>query len=91
MTAVDEQFSILWIDRHREPQCAPNPHYPNGIDLDITKGQHPHCTVKLPYPAKRCGFYRIDCQLCNFSVAITTAGRPDDPRSIKLPCKRGGE
>jgi uncharacterized protein len=27
-------FKIEWIDRGREPQCPPNPAYPNGVDLD---------------------------------------------------------
>jgi len=26
-------FHIKWIDRGREPQCAPDPAYPNGKDL----------------------------------------------------------
>jgi hypothetical protein len=41
----------------------------------------------LPYPAKRIGHYRIECELCGLRVACTTAGRPDDPRSIRIACK----
>jgi len=79
---------IEWIDRHREPQCAPNPAYPDGIDLDATRGlPGPSCKVIVPYPAKRCGMYAIKCDVCGVTVAITTAGRPDDPRSVKVPCK----
>ncbi len=84
------KFKIRWIDRGREPQCAPNPLYPNGIDAACTTpstspslGQ---CRVDLPYPAKRCGLYLVKCETCGFTAAITTAGRSDDPRSVKLPC-----
>jgi hypothetical protein len=81
------RFQIQWIDRGREPQCAPNPEYPNGIDLDETNGKL-GCTVQLPYPAKRCGLYAVRCLLCGRSIIVTTAGRPDDPRSIKLACQQ---
>lgn len=82
-----EKHLIDWVDSGREPQCAPNPNYPNGIDIDIAKGVIPNCTVALPYPAKRCGHFVVQCTKCRMNVVVTTAGRPDDPRSIKLPCK----
>jgi hypothetical protein len=81
-------LTVQWIDDGREPQCAPDPAYPNGIDLDISKGAQRTCSTALPYPAKRCGFYVTRCELCDQSVICTTAGRPDDPRSIKVPCLR---
>jgi len=81
-------FEIEWIDRHREPQCAPNPAYPNGIDLDCSAGLT-SCLVQLPYPAKRCGLYIVTCLKCGECVAATTAGRPDDPRSLRMACKHG--
>lgn len=80
-------MSVEWIDHKREPQCQPNPAYPDGIDLDCSKGAAKTCTVGLPYPAKRCGVYVVKCKKCGLTVAATTAGRPDDPRSIKMPCK----
>jgi C4-type Zn-finger protein len=43
--------------------------------------------TELPYPAKRCGIYLVVCERCGYSAAITTAGRPDDPRKVTLPCK----
>jgi C4-type Zn-finger protein len=42
---------------------------------------------ELPYPAKRCGLFLVICDKCGYSAAITTAGRPDDPRKVTLPCK----
>lgn len=83
-----DHFVIEWNDHHREPQCEPNPDYPSGIDLDGSEGAEIACTVALPYPAKRCGLYVVECQLCGIRVAATTAGRIDDPRSIKIACKQ---
>lgn len=80
-------FLIKWIDRGREPQCVPDPNYPNGIDLDSSEGKTPFCSTDLPYPAKRCGLFWIECMNCNQVVVVTTAGRVDDPRSIKMACK----
>ena len=80
---------VKWHDSGREPQVAPNPNYPDGIDLDISNGEQA-CLVSLPYPAKRCGYYEVECGECGYTAIITTAGRPDDPRSVKLPCKVSG-
>ena len=76
-----------WRDSGREPQCAPNPAYPLGIDIDASDGAPATCKASLPYPAPRCGLHIVRCQTCSASAAITTAGRPDDPRSIKLACR----
>lgn len=83
------QFDIKWLDSGREPQCPPNPAFPNGIDIPSPRHGEPgfrFCTVTLPYPAKRCGSYLIKCKSCGFTVAVT-AGRPDDPRSIEIDCQ----
>ena len=82
------KFDIEWVDFGREPTCRPDPHYPQGIDVDVSAGREPNCTVELPYPAKRCGSYHIVCSACKLTVAISTAGRADDPRSVKVACKR---
>jgi hypothetical protein len=84
-------FDVQWIDRGREPQCKPNPEFPNGIDLDCSAGAKRACLATLPYPAKRCGVYAIECKVCGKTVAVTTAGRLDDPRSIKIACNVGGK
>jgi hypothetical protein len=78
---------IVWKDRGLEPREQPNPEYPEGIDLDISGGVTPACVVTLPYPARRIGLYLVECELCGVRVACTTAGRPDDPRSVKIACK----
>ena len=80
-------FSIEWIDRGREPQCAPDPEFPSGKDVNIAAEGQVSCKTTLPYPAKRCGLYVVRCTTCGMSVSITTAGRPDDPRSLTIPCK----
>jgi hypothetical protein len=81
------RFEISWIDRGDSPRHPPNPDYPNGIDFDCSKGAAQTCTVDLPYPAPRCGWYVVKCRICGSLNVITTAGRPDDPRSIKFACE----
>jgi hypothetical protein len=83
-------LKVRWIDRGREPQCPPDPAFPNGVDLDGAKALGvPTCYTALPYPAKRCGLYYVECEACGCNAMITTAGRADDPRSVLMPCKRG--
>jgi hypothetical protein len=84
---MTDQFIIKWWDSGEEPQCEPNPNYPEGIDLDLTSVGMPSCETKLPYPAKRIGHYVVTCTKCGLRFAVTTAGRPDDPRSVKVGCK----
>lgn len=84
------ELQVYWIDRGREPKCAPNPDFPDGMDADLSLGAERTCSTALPYPAKRCGLWLVKCSVCGITVAITTAGRPDDPRSAKVPCKITG-
>ena len=79
-------INIEWIDAGREPQEKPDPEFPHGVDLDFTEGAQ-SCMTELPYPAPRCGYFHVTCDICGMEVLVTTAGRPDDPRSVKLPCK----
>ena len=86
----ETHLTIRWTDAGREPRCPPNPRFPQGMSIDLcAPGTPPShaCTVALPYPAKRCGAYLIHCTLCGQRVGVTTAGRPDDPRTLRLPCK----
>jgi hypothetical protein len=83
---MSDQFEIHWVDSGREPQCASDRLYPEGIDLDCTSAGQASCTASLPYPAKRCGYYFVSCRRCGTTAGITTAGRADDPRSVKLGC-----
>jgi len=90
LTRKFPRFRIEWIDHGREPQCSPDPAFPKGKDVDVSRGAMPACTAAVPYPAKRCGAYVVECLNCGLRVAVTTAGRPDDPRSVKMACKLQG-
>lgn len=84
-------WDVTFLDSGREPENAPNPKYPDGIDVDLRKhALQKYCCKSLPYPAPRCGLYRIECKTCKVSIALTVAGRPDDPRSATIPCGAGG-
>jgi hypothetical protein len=82
-----KMLNVKWHDAGREPKSAPDPDFPTGTDIDVTEGATATCKTDLPYPARRCGQYLISCSDCGMNVLITTAGRPDDPRSIRIPCK----
>jgi len=80
-------FEIVWYDDGRDPKSPPDPSYPDGIDLDLSRGRLNYCETNLMHPTPRCGKYYIKCNKCGITALITTAGRADDPRSIKLACK----
>lgn len=68
-------------------QCPPDPNYPEGIDLDISDPARPStCEATLPYPARECGLFAVRCEFCKQTIAVTCAGRPDDPRTVKFSC-----
>jgi hypothetical protein len=79
-------LQVRWIDRYREPQVKPNPLFPNGVHLDASEPGERACQTPLPYPAKRCGIYVVTCPTCGFATGCTTAGRIDDPRSLRIGC-----
>ena len=81
-------MKITWHDNGREPKCLPDPAYPEGKDIRLCDGIEPKCTAQLPYPAKRCGVYIIECERCGNRIGVTTAGRPDDPRSVEIMCRQ---
>lgn len=86
---IEHNISFLPSGRGKA-RCEPNPAYPNGIAVDLTAGQvnvPQSCEVDLPYPAPECGTWLVVCGLCKISIAVTAAGRPDDPISVKIPCK----
>lgn len=87
---MEQAMTVEWVDRGREPQCPPNPAYPEGIDLDCSNHAEVTCKVNLPYPAKRCGYWVVACNVCLQRIIITTAGRPDDPRSVRMGCLMQG-
>ena len=86
---MDSDLTVTWDDHGREPKCPPDPAYPHGRDVFMPPGGVPACSATLPYPAPRCGLWFVRCGKCGISVGITAAGRPDDPRSIRVPCQLG--
>ena len=78
---------ITWVDARAAPRCKPDPAYPEGVDLDVAGGAALTCSAPLPYPAAGIGRYEISCRLCGLSAWVSTAGRPDDPRSIRVACE----
>lgn len=81
-------ISVQFVDSGREATEKPNPVFPNGKPVNLTRYPlQKSCTYNLPYPAPRCGIYMIKCDGCGFTAAITVAGRPDDPNMITIPCK----
>lgn len=76
-----------WLDRGRKPQCPPNPDFPYGKAIDVSEGAADTCEINLKCPTPRCGFWMVKCSTCGYSVIVTTAGRPDDPCKIKVPCQ----
>lgn len=81
------KFKISWNDAGQEPVCKPDSRFPNGRVIVMAPPGESSCAVNVPYPAQRCGSYLIVCERCGMSVGVTTAGRPDDPRRIIIPCK----
>lgn len=88
-----EHHTVKFLSDGRRAQCAPNPAYPNGIEIDATQNGEAGCWVDLPYPAECVGKWYVECEACGGTTLITAAGRPDDPKRVKLPCKlpRSGE
>lgn len=80
-------MKVTWYDAGRYPRGKADPAFPNGLDIDISAGAARSCVVQLPYPAKRCGHYMLACEKCGLTGIVTTAGRRDDPRSVKVACK----
>jgi hypothetical protein len=81
------QFLVIWQDTGREPQCDPDPAFLKGRDINLARGADNSCLVELQYPAPRIGVYYLECFICRLRVCVTTAGRVDDPRQVRLPCK----
>lgn len=80
---------VKWVDAGYFAQCKPDPEYPDGMDLDLSRGARKVCKVKLAYPARRCGHWSVNCKSCGVMVMVTASGRADDPRSVTIGCKPG--
>ena len=83
----NDQFSVRWVDSGRETPVGPNPNFPEGRDFDVSRGADQACALELPYPAPRVGTFVIECKKCGLAIGFTTAGRVDDPRSVRFACK----
>lgn len=81
------RFSVDWMDAHREATYPADPAYLNGAAIDVALDAPKACRVQLSYPALRCGLWVITCRQCAFSIAVATAGRADDPCSVRVPCR----
>lgn len=81
------RITVEWIDHKRYAENPADPRFPAGIEMDASQGALKSCTIMLPYPAPRCGMHLIHCQTCGFTMALTAAGRADDPRSLKIACR----
>lgn len=82
-------ITISFLDSGRQPRNKPDPRYPEGMTVDLSNGADPKCGYNLPYPAPRCGVYAVMCGKCGARIALTVAGRADDPRVVVIPCKAG--
>lgn len=80
-------IDVTFLDSGHEPREKPDPAYPNGRDIRLCTAVQKSCGFNVPYPAPRCGVYSIKCSDCGIVVAVTVAGRPDDPRTVTIPCK----
>jgi hypothetical protein len=79
------EFEVTFISHNRKAQCPPDPAFPEGMVIDCNT--RPACMVNLPYPAECCGVWLIVCKSCGYRAAATAAGRPDDVRQMRVPCK----
>lgn len=85
---VSKQFDYAWLQRGDGiARVKPNPDYPDGIDVDASVHGQESCMTPLPYPGVCVGTHCIECKICGTRVGVTAAGRPDDPRSIRVPCR----
>ena len=83
------KFTCQFLDGGRKATQEPNPEYPKGKDVDVSRGRPSCYTEVTPYPAPRCGLILVKCNDCGMTVGLTCAGRPDDPRSVTVPCRKG--
>ena len=77
-----------WFGYGRQARHPPDPAYPNGVTRDLSRGAGRACTIDLPWPAPECGQWLVTCPDCGLRIAVTAAGRADDPRRLTFPCRR---
>jgi len=85
--SAESRFLVDWVDGHRTSTYAADPSYPAGVAIDVALDAPKACRLELAYPAARCGMWVITCRRCGFAISLSTAGRADDPKSVRVPCK----
>lgn len=80
------RFKILFQPSPGTVMEKPDARYPDGRALDGAHGKEPSCLAILHYPAPGVGAYMIGCKVCGKRMTVTTAGRADDARSVRIPC-----
>lgn len=82
-------LEVQWFDRGFVATKPADPRYPIGMDIvePSFDPEQPSCSTALKWPAPRCGHHVVLCDTCGKSITVTTAGRLDDPRSLKINCK----
>jgi hypothetical protein len=79
-------LTVKFVDGGREAKNPPDPSWPNGMAIDLSKGRK-SCMTAVPYPSPRIGYILITCETCGLRTLVTVAGRPDDPHSVTVACK----
>lgn len=64
-----------------------NPAYPEGLAVDFAPDAEKSCAMSLTYPAPQIGKWIVKCERCSYVAVVTAAGQPDDPVSIRIPCR----
>lgn len=80
-------LKLTWLDQGRRAKNPADPRYPDGIPLDASNPAKPWCGTAFTYPAPGVGKWIVECDECGLRALISAAGRPDDPRSLKIACK----
>jgi hypothetical protein len=74
-----------WHGAGVKAKQPPNPDFPAGLNLDMAPGRV-GCAIDLEYPAPEVGHWLIECSTCRRATVVTAAGRPDDPKSVRIAC-----
>lgn len=82
---------VSWHSAGGKAQCPPDPDFPNGKPVEIAflpaEGDVSVCDeIELQHPAPERGLWVIECAVCGRKAAITAAGRPDDPSTVRVSC-----
>jgi DNA-directed RNA polymerase subunit RPC12/RpoP len=79
---------VTWKDRDTRPLFPADPDFPDGTHLDLAFGAEAACWTDLPYPVVTVGAHQVECPTCGLRLLCGANGRPDDPRTVKVPCRQ---